>query len=42
MKDMLHAFYLLIFHGDYTPPLRPLLGEEDSPLTDLTLSLLAR
>ena len=27
---MLHALYTLVVHGDYTPDMRPLLGEEDS------------
>ena len=36
---MIKAMITLVITGDYVPAMRPLLGEEDSPLVDLLLSV---
>ena len=36
---MINAMIALVMTGDYTPAMRPLLGEEDSPLVALLLSI---
>lgn len=37
--DIVYALLTLIIQGDYTPALRPLLGEEDSPLVAFILTI---
>lgn len=37
--DIVYALITLLVHGDYTPALRPLLGEEDSPLVAFILTI---
>lgn len=39
---MLNALIRLIITGDYTPAVRPLVGDEDSTIVDIILTITGR